>query len=415
MMIAKVHKAAPWLGATSIAVLVALTDPLSANFGDYRFDAQAAVQALSRLRIDQFLALHPLMGSFSLILRAPFVAASRLVGGGTLGAYRAGVLPCLLAVALLGAWLLLDMHRRGRGRVAGLAVLAVLILDPATYQVLLWGHPEELLAGALCVAAVLAAGRGRAAWAGVLLGLALGTKQWTLLAILPVLIAGSGHPRQTLGVAAVVSGLLWLPGLVFDGGGVVASNASLADSASWVSPLNVWWPFAHVHHLHAFDGVGTATVDHYQLPAALNLVAHPLILLIGVGLGLLHLIWTRSRGGTDMLTRGLALLAALLLMRCFLDPWSNVYYPAPFVLSLIAWEASRSSGLPLTAIYAVAGLAFILERVYPLGHPALTCVIYLVWALPLASAMGLTAFGLRSSDLRIPGRFGAVALRVRHS
>jgi len=317
MMIAKVHKAAPWLGATSIAVLVALTDPLSANFGDYRFDAQAAVQALSRLRIDQFLALHPLMGSFSLILRAPFVAASRLVGGGTLGAYRAGVLPCLLAVALLGAWLLLDMHRRGRGRVAGLAVLAVLILDPATYQVLLWGHPEELLAGALCVAAVLAAGRGRAAWAGVLLGLALGTKQWTLLAILPVLIAGSGHPRQTLGVAAVVSGLLWLPGLVFDGGGVVASNASLADSASWVSPLNVWWPFAHVHHLHAFDGVGTATVDHYQLPAALNLVAHPLILLIGVGLGLLHLIWTRSRGGTDMLTRGLALLAALLLMRCF--------------------------------------------------------------------------------------------------
>lgn len=260
------------------------------------------------------------------------------------------------------------------------------------------------------MAAVLAAGRGRAAWAGVLLGLALGTKQWTL-AVLPVLVAGSGHLRQTLGVAAVVSGLLWVPGLVFDGGGVVASNASLADSASWVSPLNVWWPLAHVHHLHAFDGVGTATVDHYQLPAALNLVAHPLILLIGVGLGLLHLVWTRSRGGADMLTRALALL----LMRCFLDPWSNGYYPAPFVLAVIAFDARRVSGLPLTAIYAVVGLAFILGRVAALGHPALTCAVYLLWALPLAGAMILTAFGLRSSDLRIAGRFGAVALRFRHS
>lgn len=411
-MIDKVQKTAPWLGAVSIAVLIALTDPLSAGFGDYRSDAQATVEALSRLRIDRFLSLHPLMGSFSIIVRAPFVAASRLTGGGPLAAYRAGVLPCLLAVALLGAWLLVDMGHRARGRVACLAVLGALILNPVTHQVLLWGHPEDLLAGALGVAAVLASGRGRPAWAGVLLGLALATKQWTLLAILPVLVAGPGHVRLTLIVAVAVAAALWLPGLVFDGRGVVASNAGLANSASWVSPFNVWWPLAHVHHLHAFDGVAIASVNRYQLPSWLNPVAHPLIVVLGMGLGLLHFAWTRRRPGTDTLTSALALLAALLLARCFLDPWSNAYYPAPFLLALIAWDATRASGLPLTSIYAVVALTFIFGRLAPLGHPALTCAVYLAWALPLAGAAGLSAFDQRWSDPRGSARWGeAGALR----
>jgi len=54
------------------------------------------------------------------------------------------------------------------------------------------GHPEEVLASTLGAAAVIAAGYRRPGLAGVTLGLAIGTKQWALLAAPPVLLAALG-------------------------------------------------------------------------------------------------------------------------------------------------------------------------------------------------------------------------------
>ncbi len=32
------------------------------------------------------------------------------------------------------------------------------------------------------------------------------------------------------------------------------------------------------------------------------------------------------------------LLSLLLLLRCMLDTWDNIYYPLPLVIALLAWE-----------------------------------------------------------------------------
>ena len=61
--------------------------------------------------------------------------------------------------------------------------------NPITLRALDIGHPEELLGAVLCAGAVLAALRGRATLAGVLLGLAMANKAWAVLAIGPVLLA----------------------------------------------------------------------------------------------------------------------------------------------------------------------------------------------------------------------------------
>lgn len=70
-------------------------------------------------------------------------------------------IPCLMAVGLLGLVLARLMRRRGQPRAAYLAAGTVCLVNPFTWEAIRGGHPEELLAGALCVGAVLAALRGR--------------------------------------------------------------------------------------------------------------------------------------------------------------------------------------------------------------------------------------------------------------
>ena len=85
-----------------------------------------------------------------------------------------------------------------------------MMLSPMTIGARLGGHPEELLAGALCVGAVLGALHDRPLLAGALLGLALGTKQWTLVAVVPVFIACRAGRIRMLAVAAAVGAPLAL-------------------------------------------------------------------------------------------------------------------------------------------------------------------------------------------------------------
>jgi hypothetical protein len=76
--------------------------------------------------------------------------------------------------------------------------------------------------------------------------------------------------------------------------------------------------------------------------------AHMLIVWLGLPLTLLAM-WRRTRPGDALL-----LLAMLMLLRCWLDPWDNVYYPLPFLVALIAWEASVAHRVPLGAAAATA-------------------------------------------------------------
>jgi hypothetical protein len=43
-----------------------------------------------------------------------------------------------------------------------------------------------------------------------------------------------------------------------------------------------------------------------------------------------------------------------MLLRCWLDPWDNVYYPLPFIVALGAWETTVARRVPLGAVAATA-------------------------------------------------------------
>ena len=125
---------------------------------DYFQTRAPSIDALARGDVQSFLAQGALMGSFSLLLRAPFVA---LVFEQSLDAvYYAGVLPCFAAVVGLAFVLRRQMGALGRPAAAITLVTVVALLNPGVFRAIHWGHPEELLGGALCAGAVIAAARG---------------------------------------------------------------------------------------------------------------------------------------------------------------------------------------------------------------------------------------------------------------
>jgi hypothetical protein len=140
--------------------------------------------------------------------------------------------------------------------------------------------------------------------------------------------------------------------------------------------------------IHA-DVAGGGSVDlSYGLSPALNKLAHPLVLLIGIVLPLLY--WRRrpDRRPED----ALALLALIFLLRCMLDPLTYSYHHAPFLIALVAYEAIVRRGIPVLAIVAGAALWLTGSVIAPTGDPDLLNRFYILWTLPFAVYLVLTLF-----------------------
>src|SRR5258707_385528 len=168
-------------------------------WNDYEVELGPAVEALNAGHLHAFLSLSPVYGG-SLIERAPFALLPGLWGAGEPVVYRFLAIPCLLASALLGVWLLARMRADRRPALARAVTLSLLVANPVTLRALELGHPEELLGASACVAAVLLAGaptvsRHRALAVGAVLGLAVANKQWALIAAGPRLLALPPAPR----------------------------------------------------------------------------------------------------------------------------------------------------------------------------------------------------------------------------
>ena len=362
------------------------------SLGDYDHDAAVPLDHLARGHVGAFLSDQPLMGLVSLLLRAPAVALAHLGGGDMLVRYRAGAFVCVLAAAAFGVVLARRALARGNASPVHAAVIVLLVtIGPATWDALVLGHPEEPLGAALCAAAVLAALDARALLAGALLGLAVATKQWAIVAAGPVFLAAPPATRARLIATAVgVAAALTLPPMLASLGDYLAMQKGAAGAGGHVSPENLWWPFAPTRHRHVFDGVANVVVEDRYLPGALMSVPHPLLVLAGFGLS--AVAWRRGRGRAAV--DPLALLALVFLVRCLLDPLSNVYYHAPFVLALLAWETTRRRGLPALTLLSSAALWATWNTIAPLHAPALTNAAYLVWALPMAAYLAGPALGL---------------------
>ncbi len=317
----------------------------------------------------------PFMGLTSILLRLPFAAIATALGGGRMLTYRFGVFACALVLAVV----VLAVVRRAHVRPAvGLLIAVVTVLNPITVQ---WlnGHPEELLGGALCVAAVLAAMDDRPVLAGVLLGLAVGTKEWALLAAVPATVACSTGRRRMLLIAAVVAAPLVLTLPVMDPTAFVRVSRGIGD-LTWPSFRSWWWMVSGDRHVTLAHG---RSASLYLLPLGLSRSDVSLLpLLIAVPLG-----WLHARGQPRP-QDAMRLLALVLLLRCTLDPECGPYYTIPAIVALLAWEG-LDRRISLVALLATA--------LFSLGeHEAFTAATLgpaqVCW---LAGTVGLTLYLLR--------------------
>jgi hypothetical protein len=374
--------------AVAASSYAAFTSPVGADYPgptcggcDY---AGPPISALAGGHLARFFHTQPFMGPFTLVLRAPVVALSRSAGAGLLLQYRLGALICLLVAAALAGMLLHEMPPR-RWRTLLQAFLLVLILaGPLTVKALWWGHPEELVGGLLCAAAVVVSSRGRPLAAGLLLGLAIATKQWALLAVLPVLVVCPRGRLRLLAVAAGVAALMLAPMLIGDPSRFLSQNlhAGLALSGTQtavVTPTNIW--FAYANSVSFVLGRGNS----YGISAGLSALTHPLALAVGAALALLF--WRRFPKPTA--ADALMLLALLFLIRCLLDPLTLSYHHVPFFVAIAASEGLRRRGFPLVTVLSAVALWVIAHAIAATGNASLLNETYLAWALPVTGYLTL--------------------------
>jgi hypothetical protein len=359
-------------------------------WNDYDNEARPAAEALVHGHLHEFLRLAPAYGG-SLLERAPFALIPSLWGGGELAVYRLLALPCLLAAALLGAFLVARIRAQGGSTLARGVALGVCVANPLTLQALEVGHPEDLLGACLCVGAVILAARDRPAIAAVALGLAIANKEWALLAVGPVLLASPpGRRLAAMAIAATVAAAGIVPFALASSGGFAASTRALATPTSVIfQPWQVWW-FLGRHGALVHGLFGAAKPGYRVGPAWTGAIAHPSILLVGVLVS--GSVWLKARGSVPVRVAertALSTLALVLLLRCLLDTWDTDYYLLPLCMALLAWQVSVSPKRPPLLALACTVLAWASFQWLPAHHlsPDGQALFFLAWTLPLAAML----------------------------
>ncbi len=321
-----------------------------------------AIAALIHGHLTALIAQQPLMGLVSLVWRAPLGAAAAWLGGGPRLGYQLGALACLLPVLAVALW----MAGRARSRThwaAGTAAIVLIACGPATVAALDLGHPEEVLTALLAAGAAVLAGRDRPVGAGVLLGLAIGTKQWALLAAPCVLLSLPARRLVAAALAAAVAapavGLLPL----LNTSAFVRANRWV-DGIHTANPLSVWWPIAGGH-------IGAGDASAHLLPLSLTRGTAAVIALALACAGIWAYAHRHRRQGRLPEVDGLALLAALGLVRCLTDPLPVNYYYLAVVIPLALWEGGTRRRLPLLAVLVSVAVAWMPRSVAAAaGHGA---------------------------------------------
>jgi hypothetical protein len=368
---------------------------LVAGLGDYPADAGPAVAALAQGSLRRAAAVPFLMGPFSIVLRAPFVWAADRLGAGELGVYRAGIVPCLAAAAALGV----ALARRTRTGNWVPLVAALAVLTPASVAAAGNGHPEELLGGALCVGAVLLAHGRRPVWAGVALGLAIATKQWALIAVVPTLLAAPATSRVRVAVVGAVAALaFYTPFIAQDPHAFMTATRTEAHVVSAAVPETIWLAASSDRQVHV---AGSPTLIYHAIPTWVPPVSHALIVLAALPFALV--LWRRRLRATQ----ALALLALLFLVRCVFDPVDQDYFHVPFLLALLATEVTDGA-FPGVTLFAAGGLWLSFDLLHASGSPWLDVAVYLGWTAVVAAFLLRRVLGLR-----FPGGFALPAATRR--
>jgi Glycosyltransferase family 87 len=373
-------------------------------WNDYETEAQPSFDALAHGHVLSFLRLAPVYGG-SLVERAPFALLPGLWGGGSLAVYRMVALPCLLAIATFAVWLCARMRAEGRPVLTRALALAMCVANPMALSALELGHPEELLGACLCVVAVVLASRGRAVWAGLLLGLAIANKEWALIAVGPVLLALPRQPprlgrpasaiRPVMSCVAstgLVCAAIFTPLLLASSGFATSARAVADTPGNIFQPWQLWW-FLGTHSASAHGAFGKPLPGYRIGPAWTGAISHPLIVVVGLGLAVA--VWLHYRrehrevGERDAMLA----LALVLLLRCMLDTWNTSYYMLPFTIALLAWEVKGTRTVPILVLTSTVPPWFALQELSAHGlSPDAQSAVFLIWTVPLAVWLGVRLF-----------------------
>jgi hypothetical protein len=370
--------------AVAAALALVLIHPGRGDYSDTTDgnpdDAARAIYALSQGRLGDMPREQPLMGLVSILARAPFAAIGNALDGQLLE-YRLGAFVCLWALAVLA--LAVALALRGRSRAGAAAVVVLILLNPVTTTAVTSGHPEELMLAAFSAGAVWAAADGFVIPAGVLAGLAIGTKPFGLFAVVPALLASPPAVARRITAVAIAVGLLFTvplpalsPHIYLDGSRALAKHKRIYAAS-------VWWPLGHNRTLEFSTGGRTPDTERLRLmPGRLDRGSGTVAsLLFALSAGALVGLRRRARPlGRD----ALALLAAILMARSFLDPQNLEYYAAPAIVALVAWEALARARIPLLSAIVVA--ADVITFHAGLGRGDAQAALFIAWS------VGLTAY-----------------------
>lgn len=395
-------------------------------WNDYETEALPAMRALLHGHFAYFAQLAPSYGG-SLLLRAPFAFIPGLWGGGQLAVYQAVSIPCLIAAALLGLWLCARMRRAGHGRLARGLALGLCVANPVTLRALELGHADELLNASLCVAAVLLAASSpsagpamrrsiqpRAILAGICLGLAIASKEWALIVVGPVLLGLDRGRWQMLLAAAVAAAALLAPIALLSTSFVSATSSAASTASTIFQPWQAFW-FLGRHGPLVHGLFGDAKPGYRTAPAWVGPVSHPLIILMGALVPLAF--WWRRLARTPGspaarirswrsidASEALLMLTLLMLLRCLLDTWDNVYYTLPLLLSLLAWEVAEYKRVPVLALCATVLCWASFQWTPAILSPDLQSAFFLAWTVPLAAALAMRLYAPGPRTARAAGR-----------
>jgi hypothetical protein len=385
-----------WFPCVLVVGISAWMASTVATMGDWEVDAYPAVQALAGGNLSDYLSATAMMGPFATLLEAPFVAISGATG---IDAYRWASFPCLLAGGFVGLYLASIAGRRGAGRLTQALLAFSCLVNPLTFEALAKGHPEEVLTAALAVAAVASAAEDRRWRAALLLGLAVASKQWAVIAVLPTLMAlPSGRLRVGI-VAIAVAGLLMLPSVVASPDSFFGVQKEAAKTGRVVTPWSVWYPASKTTTaVYEVDG-HRLVAERKEAPSIAGPLSHPLIVLLALALPATLAL---RRGGWGISgAEAMALLALLALMRCALDPVDNFYYHEPLLLALVGWDAFSTRRAPLRTLVGIAAALWFWRAWQDLADPATFNTIYLLAAAAAGIAIASSVFG-RSTWTGVP-------------
>ena len=377
--------------AASIAL--GLTSPLGGDYARpeckeaFCDDAAPPIRAIVDLDFGRLVEVQGLIGPVSLVMRAPFAAIAYKGDGSEELAYGLGVIPCMLVVGLFGLWLASLMAARGKPLWAQALVIALMMFSPIVFSAREIGHPEEMVAGALGAAGVIAAMLARPVAAGTLLGLAIATKLSAGLA-LPIALAAGRRPVPVAVIACGLAAALTLPMALGDMDRFRAGLEAVTDLDNGARPTNVWWPLAEPYG-EVRTAFGTRTL--YRAPEWVNVLSHYLLLAVAVGLAA---AWAAARGKARA-EGALVVLTLVMLLRPLLDPITLGYYHVPLLISAAATDAlDPRRRVPWVTIY-IAAATGVTRYGGTRWEPDVLNQVYMAWALPLLAWLALAAFAPR--------------------